>query len=164
MGVDGKVLGESEISGLAAVGSCWTQLAPDSSTAGLLQAKAESIILAFGTDKSPKGMRPMDERTRAQNSLKGMQTAQDPHWSMRKKVGWKQQQNETTLSWLYTADCLAEGTECSLWWDQVPEDRCLWWKIEAEIMMVRRDTWRKAEHVSKVETRKEGPKVFSLNV
>lgn len=85
MGVDGKVLGESEISGLAAVGSCWTQLAPDSSTTGLLQAKAESIILAFGTDKSPKGMRPMDERTRAQNSLKGMQTAQDPHWSMRKK-------------------------------------------------------------------------------
>lgn len=31
-----------------------------------------------------------------------MQTVQDPHLKYEKKVGWKQQQNETTMSQLYT--------------------------------------------------------------
>lgn len=36
---------------------------------------------------------------------------------------------------VHTAHCLAEGTECHLWWDQGVEDRCLWQKkSDAETM------------------------------
>lgn len=91
VGVDGKVLGGSEDFRAGCCGRrsraavCWTQLAAHSSTTGLLQATAESIIQPSGTDRSLKGLRPMDEHTRRYNSPKGTQTVQHPHWSMRKK-------------------------------------------------------------------------------
>lgn len=116
VGVDGRVLGGSEDfrAGCWRLGAaaCWTHLTPDSSTTGPLQAKAESIIQASGRDRSPKGLRPMDEHTRTQNSLKAIQTVQDPHWSMRKKL-----EGSSSRIKLLCPDC----THCSLscWRDLV---------------------------------------------
>lgn len=50
---------------------------------------------------------------------------------------WEKSGMEAAAEWNYSVlitHCLAGGTECNLWWDQVPEGRCLWQKSEAETM------------------------------
>lgn len=119
-------------------GWCRTQLAPDSSTTAPLQAKAEPIIQASGTDRSPKRLRPKGHRI--------------PCWECRLCRThieiWEKSGMEAAAEWNYfvpvvhTAHYVGEGTECNLWWDQGAEDRCLWQKVRVSLWMGWTDTWR----------------------